>query len=943
VVGIGASAGGLEALERFFEHVPSDSRIAWIVVQHLSPDHKSLMAEILGKRTQMPVKEVVEDEELKPGHVYLGPARSLVAVDGKTMRLKLRDRASGLNLPIDALFRSMAEHLEEDAVGVVLSGTGSDGRSGLEAIKDAGGLVVAQDPTTARFDGMPLSAVSTGLVDLVLPPEAMPDQIARVLEDGFARTTGALPPGDALDTIFAALKKVSGIDFSEYKSSTVGRRIERRMGMLGLTSLEEYSRRVAESSAEALLLSRELLINVTRFFRDEPAFEVLKATAVEALVRRAQPGDVLRVWVAGCSTGQEAYTVGMILAEACAERTGVDFKIFATDIDRAALDVAGAGVYSDALVGELTHERLTRFFARRGEDWQVTSELRRHIVFAPHNLTRDPPFTRLDLVTCRNVLIYLSPNVQKRVLAAISFAVKPDAFLMLGTSETLGDLSDRYRAVDQQWRICQRLPTGRSFLDATGSTVFSSTSRGLDASSPTTPQQVIESAFRVLIDRVSQAAVLVNQSLAVVAVFGNAETVLKVPLGAASLSVLAMLPPELRSPVTVAFHRANAGDGEAVATVADAGDYGVASVRCIPIAAGRSPDRFVIIVFERPHESRHDGAEVVLAPSGSAGQVTELQQELQLVRDRLQSAVEQLETSNEELQAANEELLAANEELQSTNEELQSVNEELNTVNAEHREKIRDLTDLNADLDNMFKSSTVGTVFLDEQLTIRRFTPALAGQFNVLDRDLGRPITDLSSKFLDASFIGDLQAVVEVGGQREREVRTIDGRTYLMRITPFLSDARQILGAVVTFADITVLRQAEGTLQGLQRILDSLPEHVAVLDGQGDIRVVNRAWTRFAEANGPRSLSGLGIGVNYLAASASEPEVRRGLEEVLAGRLPGFQHEYPCHSPTTRRWFRLYVAPLEGDAGAVVSHVDITSRVETDPDARVQAYQVPES
>jgi two-component system CheB/CheR fusion protein len=921
VVGIGASAGGLEALERFFDHVPSDSQVAWIVVQHLSPDHKSLMAEILGKRTRLVVAEVTDGEELKPGRVYLGPARSLVALDAHGMKLRLKDRASGLNLPIDALFRSMAEQFEEDALGVVLSGTGSDGRMGLEAIKNAGGMVVVQDPTTARFDGMPLSAVSTGLVDLVLPPEQMPEQIAR-LHEGGAHASLALPPGDALDSIFASLKKVSGIEFGEYKPTTVGRRIERRMGMLGLTSLDEYARRVSESGAEALLLSRELLINVTRFFRDEPAFQVLGETAIADLVARASVGDVLRVWVAACSTGQEAYTIAMLLSEAVAQKPGLDFKIFATDIDRAALDVAAAGLYPEALVGELTPERLARFFARKGDDWQVSPELRKHIVFAPHNLTRDPPFTRLDLVSCRNVLIYLSPLVQRRVLAALSFAVKPDGFMMLGTSETLGELADRFRLVDPQWRICQRLPTGRSAFDPLHNAVFSSPARGLDASGPSAPQLVIESAFRVLVDRVAQAAVLVNQSLSLVAVFGNADQVLKVPVGAASQSVLAMLPAELRTPMTLAFHRAISGDDEAIFNVADAPAGGVTAVRCIPLQAGRPPERYVLAVFERAPSAKLDPHSH--AVEGTAGlQVVELQQELQLLRDRLQSTVEQLETSNEELQAANEELLAANEELQSTNEELQSVNEELNTVNAEHREKIRELTELNADLDNMFKASTVGTLFLDEKLTIRRFTPALSAQFNVLERDIGRPITDLSSKFTDASFIYDLGKVVNEGGHLEREVRTVDGGVFLMRILPFLSDARQILGAVVTFADITPLRQTEGNLTALQRVMDSLVPQVAVLDGAGVIRLVNRAWVRFGEENGAIAARS-GVGVNYLDLSEPEPAVREGIAAVLEGHRAGFQYEYPCHTPTAKRWFRLHVGPLNGEAGAVVSHIEIT-------------------
>lgn len=924
VVGMGASAGGLEALERFFERADTEMAVAYVVVQHLSPDHKSLMADILGKRTRLPVTEAEDGVVLEPGRVYVVPARKNLVVEGRFLRLKERAAAHTLNLPIDLLFRSLAEQQGELAMGVVLSGTGSDGRMGIEAIKEAGGLVIAQDPSTARFDGMPLSAISTGLVDLILAPDAMPAEIRRHVE-GVLVGKSRQPPisEEALGRILEVLKRVSGIDFREYKPNTVLRRIERRMALLRVPVIEEYALRVEHDAAEATALSRELLINVTRFFRDEEAFAALRTPLSEAVARTA-PKDQLRVWVAGCATGQEAYTVAMLLTEIANELSvRLDFKIFATDVDTEALEVASQGRYTEAQVIDITPERLARYFTRTEDGWLVDRELRRKIVFAPHNVGRDPPFTRLDLVSCRNVLIYLSPPLQRRVLASFAFGLRGDGILFLGTSESLGDVSDRFQVIDGHWKIFRRLPGSRGVL--TELAPAATHVARLTSPEPQSETQLAnETGLRLLMERVAPTSLLATDTLDLVSVFGNAAQLLRVPMGQATLNVLAMLPPSIQTIASMAAHRALSSNQESTFAVSDVATTGVNAIRVLPFTLPRGGRRYLLIAFER--STIPSGADMPALTDEAQRQVGELQQELAFVRESLQATIEELETSNEELQATNEELLAANEELQSTNEELQSVNEELNSVNVEHQAKIKELTELNTDLDNLFKSTHIGTLFLDQDLLIRRFTPAITAQFNVLERDVGRPIQHISSNLVGNDPSEEVRRVLETGAHVEREVSTSTGRRFLMRMFPYLTDARQIRGVVLTFVDLTETRTAQLERRLLQSVIDSLIEHIAVLDAQGHIRMVNASWRRFAENNGGSMESGLGPGTSYLDACAATPDVKAALEELLAGRRRSFSHEYPCHSPTEKRWFLLHASPLVEEGGVVVSHIDITRR-----------------
>lgn len=916
VVGVGASAGGLEALEKFFDSIPSELNAAFIVVQHLSPDHKSLMADLLSKHTSMPVREAVDGQQVLVGTVTMVPPHANLELEGDRLRFRERMNGHSPNLPINLFFHSLAETYAERAVGVVLSGTGSDGRDGIKRIKEAGGVVLAQDPSTARFDGMPLASIATGLVDLVTSPEAMGQELLALCVHG-GRI--ALPPNDLDDAsilaIQAQLLDVSGIDFSEYKRATVMRRVAHRMATLGVPTLGEYRRRLELDRTEVTTLSRELLINVTQFFRDPEVFEALKTQLLPQLCMRSRK-EPLRAWVAGCSTGEEAYSLAMLLAEA-APKNG--FKIFATDVDTQAIEIAAQGVYRESDLADIKEPLRSRYFQRVGSSFQVDRELRRHILFAPHNVARDPPFTRLDLVSCRNMLIYLLPAIQKRVLATFAFALKSDGVLVLGSSESLGAMSTRFRTVDERLKLYQRLEGPRIHLTETMSA--GTPARQLPPP-PTDLQQAVDAATRVLLDGVVPAAVLTNEALEVLRVFGNAERLLSLPVGLANLQLTGLVPQNLQTITSLATHRALTTNADTVMATPDA-ESGVGAIRVQPFVAGRSEARYLVISFERS-VSQHPLNQTPLTDEAER-QMAELQRELLFVRESLQATIEELETSNEELQATNEELLAANEELQSTNEELQSVNEELNTINTEHQSKIAELVQTNTDLDNLIEATTIGTIFLDANLMLRRFTRAATLRFSLLARDIGRPIEHITHQFKDFHLLDELRRVQQTKEPLEREVSTVTGDRYVLHLTPYLTESRQVSGVVVSFVDVTKLREEEHGRARLQQVIDSLHEQVAVVDAQGTIRFVNRAWNTFANENAAGAqLVGLGVGANYLAACLNAPEAHALLRGVLSGGVDKGELEYPCHSPTEQRWFRMYVRPLGDGSGAVISHLDVT-------------------
>jgi two-component system CheB/CheR fusion protein len=955
VVAIGASAGGLDALEKVFSGLPADTGAAFVVIQHLSPDHKSMMASLLARHTTMPVQMVEDGMSLAPNAVFLIPPGTLMRVDQGRLRLTPKVPRM-LTLPIDVFFHSLAEAYRDRAVAVVLSGTGSDGTRGATSINASGGLLIAQEPETAKFDGMPRSVIGTGLVDVVLPVDQIaPRLVAHIhrapIHEVPTLSLHAEPPTPegAHAAILHLLRQVGGINFEEYKPATVIRRIERRMAVCRVGMLDAYLALLHRDRSELLTLRREILIPVTSFFRDSEAFEALARQVIEPLVAGRGSGDVLRVWVAGTSTGEEAYSIGMLFLEAFdAHQCWPALKIFATDVEQSCIEVASAGVYPESIAAEISPERLERFFLRKGNEFLVKTELRQSIVFARHNLLADPPFTRIDLVTCRNTLIYFKAPAQDRVLRHFEYALGPGAYLFLGSSESIADSQHAFQPLHARQRIWQRTgsPTPRLELvrseRAAPGSLLSSRRRGPLAGVVSDPRSPVEQGFAALLKAYAPPpAVLVNGRHELVHSYSELPGLLRVREGQASLDLARMLPPELVPVVSALLFkcaRDNARVGSGAVRINAFGPPGVgedpgASVvlRLVAWPVGMvEGERYLLLTFERVAAGDAPGEKVLDVSAESNERLEVLEHELAATRETLQATIEELETSNEELQATNEELMASNEELQSSNEELQSVNEELNTVNAEYQEKIEILNRLHADLESLVRIVAVGTVFVDEALRLTRYTPEASRVFKLRDRDVGRPLDELVHELHYPDLIRDLRLSLERNQLTERQVQANDGTRYLVRMLPYRIPSSGEQGAVLSFVDVTALHDSTR----LQAIIDALGQHIAVLDLEGRIVQVNRAWREFAAENGDPQLHACGPGSNYLEVCRVDPDLEGhsagaaadGIRAVLEGRSERFGLEYPCESPTEPRWFVMQVARLTGETpGAVVSHVNITA------------------
>jgi len=957
VVAIGASAGGLDALEKLFAALPADCGASFVVIQHLSPDHKSMMASLLARHTRMPVIMVEDDMPIEANQVYLIPPGAIMHLDGRHLRLTPKSPRA-LTLPIDVFFQSLASHYGDQSVAVVLSGTGSDGTRGAGAINEAGGLLIAQEPDTAKFDGMPRSVIATGLVDAILPVERIAQRIVAHVthQAGAAADEGPLPlhyqggPESAMAGIVHLLQQVGGINFEDYKPGTVRRRIERRMAVRQIASLESYLMALQQDRAELLTLKRELLIPVTSFFRDTEAYESLLRLVVDPIVSAKEAGQPIRVWCAGVATGEEAYSIAMLFLEAFEQaRRWPTLKIFATDVEQVNVESAAAGTYPESIVAEVSGPQLERFFAKRGAQFVVKNELRQCIVFARHNLLTDPPFTRMDLVVCRNTLIYFRSEAQDRVLRRLQYALAPKGFLFLGSSESLGVAQTDFQTLSARHKIWQVTRSTPLPLDAARAAhpLYGGPARPrLPAPGPATRlgQGGVEQGYATLLRAFAPPpAVLINARHELVHAFGEVRRFLAMREGQLSLDLNRMLPDPL-VPVAAALlfkvARENAGAIAEVVRLSLPGELvsgdEPAPRRFVRLSAwpvGEAEgERLTLLAFEEVNPAeRGDRPATLDIDTATTERLEMLEHELAATRESLQATIEELETSNEELQATNEEMMASNEELQSSNEELQSVNEELNTVNAEYQEKIDILNRLNADLDSLAKVVSSGTVFVDERLHLTRFSADATQVFRLRESDLGRPLSDLTHTLDYPGFMTDLAHSLEQAQPLEREAADVQGRRYLVKMQPYRVPSSSARGVVVSFVDMTSMHRAHH----LQDVLDALGAQVAVLDRHGVIQKVNAAWTRFAQAHGEVALSHCGVGASYLdvcRADVPGPDAgfaRRaaeGLQRVLDGRLEHFSMEYPCHSATEERWFVMHANPLrQQEGGAVVSHVNISA------------------
>jgi len=858
IVGVGASAGGLESLEKLFASMPGDLGMAFVIVQHLSPNHKSLMTELLSRHCAMPVQRAEDGLEVQANNVYLLPPRKEIIIRGGRLVLTDKDPEQALTLPIDRFFRSLAHDAGPRAIAIVLSGSGSDGSRGLVEVKHAGGMVLAETTETANFDGMPLAARATGAVDHVCSPHAM----ARLLVSVATDPTPAPDPDhepelpSAMDMILGLLRDGYGIDFSDYRPSTVMRRLERRLAMRGHDSIEGYAEELQRDGSELGSLYQDLLIGVTQFFRDPDAFALVEQTVMPQLLQQIEPGTEIRIWIAGCATGEEAYSLAMILFEQLtAAGRPVLAKIIATDVDRRSLDFASAGIYDQERLRNVSSERLARFFVKRTDGYQVSKELRQLIVFAPHNVVRDAPFTRMHLISCRNLLIYFEPHAQKAVLSLFHFGLAPAGVLMLGSSESPGSLAEEFSPIDDHWKIYRKRRDVR-LLHQLRLPLKGISGRVPEHRAPPTDTHLMPTYDRLL-DRYMPPSLLVDENRTLLDTFAGAERWLRIKGRRPSRNLIDMLEPETRPVIAGAIARA-LKDAEMVrytgVRLRDGATTRVATLTAEAIVHRNSNYRHVLITItpQDAGETRVDASgEAERRDSVDAARAREegneaLEDELAYTRETLQATIEELETSNEELQATNEELIASNEELQSTNEELHSVNEELYTVNAEHQKKIEELRELNHDMQHLIEGSDIGTLFLDRELRIRRYTPRIADVFRILPQDVGRRIDDFSHNIVRVGLMEDMQRALLHGMSVEAEVHDAAGTPYFLRILPYSSGqiVRNLAegdaeGVVVTLTDISMLTRTRSRLASLSAIVESSDDAIVGIGLDGKIRTWN--------------------------------------------------------------------------------------------------------
>lgn len=849
VVGLGASAGGLAAFEAFFSAMPADDDpgMAFVLVQHLAPDHKSLLSELVRRYTRLQVREVEDGMQVQVNCAYIIPPNRDMALEDGRLRLLEPRAPRGQRLPIDFFFRSLAKDQRERAVGVVLSGTGSDGTLGVRTIKGEGGLVVAQDPRSAEYDGMPRSAIATGLVDYVLPPAEMPAQLIAYAAHAFRQRPRPAPAtspetADALKEILSLVRAQTGHAFDGYKSGSMVRRIERRMALHSVSSLGAYARYLRQTPAEVEALFDDLLIGVTSFFRDPEAYAALEEQIIPRLFAAKSASDAVRVWVAGCSTGEEAYSIAILLLEHReALRSNAAIQVFATDADSRAIEVARAGVYPASIAADVSPERLARHFRTEsdGSAYRVGKDLRGLLVFSEQNVLQDPPFSRLDLVSCRNLLIYLGPELQHKLINLFHYALNPAGFLFLGNSESVGDPADRFAVVDRRLRLYQRKEDqsgarGRPAVPAPP--VAEGTApvvrRRAQGDSKPSLRELVE---RALLQERDMVGVLVDERGEILYLHGRTGSYLEPAPGEAELNALHMAREGLKWELARAL-RSVVVHGETAyrpgLQIKTNGGYTTIdlTVRALPGHASHADDPGMYLVIlepaaapetrEMPAAPHVDGDEAGGHPDPEA-RIAALQKELREKEEYVQASSEEFQTANEELTSANEELQSVNEELQSANEELetskeelQSVNEELITVNAELQARVAELSQVSADMSNLLAGTGIATLFVDRQLHIRRFTPAITELINLIPTDVGRPVGDIVANLVGYDGLeAQVQAVLDTLVPQETEVQARAGGWYLLRIGPYRSLENVIEGAVITLTDITEVRKARDVLR----------------------------------------------------------------------------------------------------------------------------------
>ena len=888
VVGIGASAGGLAAFEAFFSAMPSGngsgSGMAFVIVQHLAPDYKSILTELVRRYTRMQVFEVEDGMRVEPNCTYIIPPNHDMAYLHGALQLLKPGAPRGHRCPVDFFFRSLAQDQHERAIGIVLSGTGSDGTQGVRAIKAEGGMVMAQDSESTQYDGMPRSAIATGMVDFVLPPAEMPARLLAYVAHAFGRNTGAVhSPGlrvdDALKKIFVLLRAQTGHDFSQYKPNTINRRVERRMAIHQIGHVDEYVLYLRKNPSEVTALFRDLLIGVTQYFRDPEAFKALQEEAIVRLLSNKPAGDLVRVWVPGCSTGEEAYSIAILLQERMeALKTSFKLQVFATDIDSRSIEQARAGLYPASIAADVSAERLARFFTEEpgGGFFRINKFIRDILVFSEQDVVRDPPFSKLDLISCRNLLIYMNQELHKKLIPLFHYALNRGGVLFLGTSESVGDRVELFVTLNRNAKLYQRMDDGTP-QRLTLERFLPPPTAGAGAPHPAgkavrdSAAQLRELTERTLLQQYAPVGALVNERGDILYLHGRTGEYLEPAPGEAGLNILKMARPGLRPGLTTALHKA-------VATIEPVfhpglrvktnGDFSGVNLKIRPVTSDAAEPPLFLVILEPAAEApgkEKGAARSARAPASAderrkenSAQAAALKQELKDKEEYLQTTTEELETSNEELKSANEEMQSINEEMQSTNEELetskeelQSVNEELATVNAELQGKVADLSQANNDMNNLLAGTGVGTIFVNHQLHIQRFTPAVTQVINLIATDVGRPVGHIVSNLTDYDrLVPDVQQVLDTLVPKEIEVQDKLGKWFVLRIRPYRTLDNVIDGAVITFFDITEIKQAKEALQNAETlrrlavVVTDSRDAIVVQDLNGKILSWNPGATR---------------------------------------------------------------------------------------------------
>jgi two-component system CheB/CheR fusion protein len=941
VVGIGASAGGLEALELFLKNVPEHSGMAYVVVQHLDPKHKGAMVELLQRASKMRVVEVEDRQKVEPDCVFVIPPNKDMSILHGVLHLLPQTSPRGLNLPIDFFFRSLAEDQQERSIAVVLSGMGSDGTLGLRAIKEKAGAGFVQSIETAKFSGMPRSVIDAGLADVVAPAEELPGRIVAYHRHAtfIAQPEAALEQKQvsALEKVLILLRAHTGNDFSLYKRSTIYRRIERRMGLHQVGKIANYVRYLRENPGEVELLFKELLIGVTSFFRDPPAWDHLRSHVLPELLRARPQGAAIRAWVPGCSTGEEAYSLAMILMEAIDEGGGgpTSLQIFATDLDREAIEKARLGIYPSNIAADVSPERLRRFFMQDERGYRVRKEIRESVVFAPQNVIMDPPFTKLDILSCRNLLIYLSADLQRRLIPLFHYALNPGGVLFLGTAETVGTYSTLFAPLDGKTRIYRRLAStaGAPVVDfPPGFSAAHMQVNAGEAGPPDHPRTPITNlsilADRAIVQHLAPTAILTNDRGEILYFSGRTGKYLEPGVGKAELNIFGMAREGLRYELSGAFATA----------VRDTGPVMVPAVKVVTDSGTQAVDLTVQKLVE-PKELRghvlisiEDIATTPEPPQGKAKRTAinvrlgDLERELQHAREEVQTTREEMQTSQEELKSTNEELQSTNEELQSTNEELttskeemQSMNEELQTVNHELQSKVDELSRSNNDMKNLLNSTDIATLFLDSELLVRRFTTPASKLIKLIPTDAGRPITDIATELDYPALADDSREVLRTLVFREKEVAARDGRWFQVRILPYRTLENVIDGVVITFTDATGAKRLESALRDqanqLQQMTEALPNLVWGCRPDGACDYLGHRWVDYT---GVPEAEQLGYG--WLDRVHPEERERvRELWKAAVGAGAQFDTEFRIiNRDGVYHWFKATLVPIRGQEGSVL-------------------------